>query len=262
VLPVGILGQPRTPDGGIDPLLGAVDPDIASVGEYPEVNIERLAALFPDLVVDNLFNDTLDAAEASPGQKDRVIAVAPVVAIGTTGRSVPAVIDRFAELAGALGANLAAPELVEAKTRFERAAERLRAAAAAKAGLRVMICWTPAEQLEVLNPLTYPFGLLLRDLGLDLVVPEGAGPNAAVQALSWERADTYPADLIVRFVNPRFPEAAAGIDNPLWKRLPAVRAGQVSTWDPAWHLNSHANYAAILTRLSEVVERAEGDVAA
>lgn len=117
-----------------NPIFEGVDlTGIESLGEvYGEINVEKLAALAPDLVV-----VPFDPRQDGPPfgfidgpVQGQVQAIAPIAAIDGIKDPVQ-VLTRFAELAVALGADLQAPAPAAARKRFEDAAAALRAAAAA-----------------------------------------------------------------------------------------------------------------------------------
>ncbi len=217
-----------------NPSLDGVDlTGIESVGEvYGEVDVERLAALAPDLIV-----TPFDPRQDGPPYgfvdghvRGQVEAIAPIVTID--GIQDPAnVIRCFETLAAALGADLQAPAVAAARKRFEDAGSALRAAVAEKPGLLAVALYaSPVDGIWFYLPAQVPGLSQLQQLGLDLVVPEGARGDVNedvsnfADTVSLELADKYPADLILlsSFTSP---EEMAGIAT--WEALPAVQARQI-----------------------------------
>ena len=229
IRPVGIFGPSQRPDGSRDPQVGAVDTSkVTSLGnEWGEFNLERLVALRPDLVVTVTYLDGKPwylPDEARP----TVERLAPIVMINARGVSAEQVIERHAELARSLGADLDAPAVTEARARFERAGQELAAAAKALKGLRVAAVSGQPDGFYVATPEDHPTLAYYRQLGLDIVVPEG--DEAFYETLSWEQADKYPADAILydaRTGSMTLPDMKK---KATFARLPAVRAGQVIPW--------------------------------
>lgn len=235
IRPVGIFSSAPMDQ---NPILEGVDlTGIESLGEvYGEINVEKLAALGPDLVV-----VPFDPRQDGPPfgfidgpVQGQVQAIAPIAAIDGIKDPVQ-VLTRFAELAAALGANLQAPKVAAARKRFEDAGSALRATAAAKSNLlAVAVYATPTEGISFCRPATFPGLRQLQELGLELVVPEGGATdvnedfaNFFFDSVSLELAGKYPADLIL-LDEDTTPEDMAGV--PTWAALPAVQAGQIAAF--------------------------------
>jgi iron complex transport system substrate-binding protein len=264
VRPVAIFGPQRRADGSPDPLVGNVALDtVESLGEaWGEFGLEKLVAIQPDLLVSTWYgpyhgeNTPLwyVPEDAVPVVEERV----PSIGILTEDVSIAQTIDRFAELATALGAGMEAPEVVAAKDRYARAVADLKAAIAENPGLRVMAVNGTTEELYVAHPAAAADLFFFRELGLDVVVPEN-DPEEYWDLLSWEQANKYPADLILNDVRSHAltPDQLMGI--PTWRELPAVQAGQVASWflEPTY---SYAGYAPVLEELAGVIRSSRADV--
>lgn len=268
ITPVGIFGGAPLTEDNLN--LFGVDLDgIESVGTmYGEVNLEKLAALRPDLIVTNFdprqggvlfgFVDT--------NLQEKMEAIAPIVAIDRS-KELTAVAGRFEELAAALGADLEAPEVVAARQRFDEARERVRAAVADKPGLRAVALHAfPGDGIYVGRPKNSPGLRHFQQLGLDIVEPESQPSdlsedlgNFYYELISFERADTYPADLILIGSEGGPPPLDALAKIATWQALPAVKAGQLVAWRilDNW---SYPAYAHDLELLADAVERANPDL--
>ena len=254
IKPVAIFGSPSLT---ASPLLEGVDvTGVESLGEvYGEVNLERLAALAPDLIV-TAFNPRdpgLLWGFKDADQQRKAQAIAPIVAIDGT-RDPTAVIERFRELAGALGADVDAPALRAARERFDAAVAQLRAATAAKPGLRAVALGGFGEELYFAKPAAFPALRQFQQWGLDLAEPAG-GANPFWEVTSWEEADRYPADLILYDTRAGALPLEELERKPTWRQLPAVRAGQLVAWQGQedW---SYQLYARDVERLAAAVRQA------
>ncbi|MGH8931964.1 MAG: ABC transporter substrate-binding protein [Egibacteraceae bacterium] len=266
--PVGIFGgAPLTED---NPNLFGIDLDgIESVGAmYGEINLEKLAALRPDLIVTNFDprQGGLVFGLTDKSVQDRMEAIAPIVALDRS-EELTAVMERFEELAVALGADLEAPAVVAARERFNEASQRLRAAVAAKPGLRA-VALQPflGEGIYVARPKNATNLRHFQELGLDLVEPESQPSDLSEdlanfywEFLSFERADTYPADLILIGSEVGPPPLDAFAEIATWSALPAVEAGQLVQWRILANWSYLAN-AHDLELLAGAVARANPDL--
>lgn len=260
VRPVGVFGPQELADGTKDPQAGNVDLSaVESVGAaFGEFNLEQFSALKPDLVVTIIYGPVLwyVPEDAQP----RIEEVAPVVGIQLAGTSVADGIERFGELAAALGADLDADEVRDARQRFEAASEQVREAAKAKPGLKVGVVIGDEEAYWVATSAFHGDVKYFADLGLDIMEPANPDPAFGFEKLSWEQADRYQADLLLedaRKVGLTPEELAAKYAT--WRSLPAVQARQVGAWQAETPF-SYKTYARVLERLAETVRTARTDV--
>lgn len=255
VRPVAIYGPSRLADGTPDFQAGNIDLDaVESVGDYPEMDLEKLVALDPDLYVDLTL---YDGGFWYLGENQvQIEAIVPTLGITMEGVSILQSIERFEELAAALDADLTAPDVVEAKSAFAAAESDLKAAIAEKPGLTVLVVSPTTDNIYVASPDWMTDLHYFRDLGLDVVTH---GADDFFELLSWEQANTYPADLIL--VDARSaqlsPEQLADI--PTWSALPAVQAGQIGPWY-AGAPYSHARLVPIMQQLTEFIRASRADV--
>lgn len=189
--------------------------------------------------------------------KDKILKLAPSTALMVARTSMPAVLQRHAELAASLGADLKAKKVTDAKTRFEKAAARLRAAAKANPKIRVLIGSASADLLYVSTPEPSADLRYFKELGVNIVVPGKVDKQGWFESLSWENADKYPADIIMMDNRTSALQPAALKSKPTWRELPAVKAGQViprSTTDPIF---SYDKCAPALDALAQAIENAK-----
>ncbi len=257
--PIGVFGPMHMEDGSKAPQAGDVDiQSVESIGEaWGEFDLEKLAALRPDLVVTQSFGgeDTLwnIPPEAVPALKT----IAPAVSILVRGVSITQPLQRFEQLAKALGANLESPENTAAKSNFNQAVDDLKAAIAEKPGLKVLFISGAPDNIYIANPKAATDLIFYRELGMGLVMPE---TEEFWETLSWEQANKYPVDLILydNRAGSSTLEQMSMIET--WKNLPAVQAGQLAPWntEPTYSYKSYAND---VRGLAEVIRKSRKGIA-
>ncbi|GAA1943055.1 ABC transporter substrate-binding protein [Kitasatospora viridis] len=255
---VGVFGETKGADGKADPQAGdlAVDKVTIIGNAYGEFDIEKYAALRPDLMVTHMYDP--GAFWYVPEEsKQKILQVNPTVA-GITVARVPITqpIEHYANLAASLGADLGAKKVTDAKARFEAAAESLRQAAKAAGGIKVMAASGSPDLFYVSNPKISTDLIYFAQLGVEFVQPDKLDAGDYFESLSWENAGKYGADLILlddRGTQLQPKDLAA---KPTWAALPAVRAGQVTPWSSVPRF-SYAGAAPLLERLAKAVQSAK-----
>lgn len=253
---VGVFGEAVTPTGQASALAGDLDVQKVTVlgNNWGDFNLEKYASLEPDLLItDEYVPDRLWYVPDS--SRDKILAINPnVVAVRIARKTLPQLITRYGELATALGADLNAPRPAQAKARFDAAVQAVRGALAERPGLRVMAASAAPGIFYVSDPRVSADLSYFAELGVDMVVPDNVAGDGFFEELSWERTDKYPADLIL--LDRR--AAALSLDalnaNPVWRSLPAVRAGQVADWQPVFRF-SPAGAAPLLEDLAAAIRR-------
>ncbi|MFF1309529.1 ABC transporter substrate-binding protein, partial [Streptomyces sp. NPDC058320] len=219
---------------------------------------EKYATLSPDLLVTTVY-DTAGTLWSVPLEsKDKILKLAPSVGISVYDRQMTQPLERLLELAGSLGADVKAEKTVKAKKRFEDAAARLRKAAKARPEIRVLIGSASQDIFYVSGSNLSADLEYFKSLGVNLVEPSEKAKKASggwFENLSWENIDKYPADVIM-MDNRTATIQPADIEKPTWKKLPAVKAGQVipRVTEPIY---SYAKCAPILEDLAEAIEKAK-----
>ncbi|MGK4584782.1 ABC transporter substrate-binding protein [Kitasatospora sp. HPMI-4] len=253
---VGVFGETRLADGKPDPQAGDLDVDkVAILGNvWGEFSIEKYASLRPELLVTHMYNP--DALWYVPDEsKDKILQLAPSVAVTTARVPMTEPIKRYAELAASLGADLNARKVTDAKARFEAAAERVRKAAKANGGIKVLAASGSSDVLYASNPKVSTDLMYFAELGVELVVPDRLDEGGYFESLSWENAGKYPADLILLDNRNTALQPADLAAKPAWSQLPAVRAGQITPWNSVPRF-SYAGAAPLLESLAKAVESA------
>ncbi|WP_027944881.1 ABC transporter substrate-binding protein [Amycolatopsis taiwanensis] len=253
---VGVFGETTLGDG--KPAKQAGDLDLGKVtvigNVYGEFSVEKYAALRPDLLVTHMYEPG-ELWYVPKESGDKIRQLAPTVAINVARVPLTTPIERYAEFARSLGADLNAKPVVDAKARFDAASARLRQAAKASGGLTVMAASGSPDTFYVSNPASAADLTCFAELGVNLVTPEKTDSGGYFESLSWENADRYHADLILlddRGTSLQPPDLAA---KPTWAALPAVRANQVTAWDAVPRF-SYAGAAPLLENLAKAIESA------
>lgn len=255
---VGVFGPTKRKDGEPDVQAGRLDVDKLTVigNTWGEFNVEKYASLRPDLLVSTM-NVAPDLWYVPDDSTKEVATLAPTVGILTGKGSLTGVIGRFQELAASLGADLSAGPVTDAKARFEAASEKLRRAAKARRGLRVMAVSAQSDLFYVGNPGDFTDLRYYRKLGVEFVVPEKTLKGGFFQELSWERVDRYGADvLLVDKRTGNLQPDALKRTKPTWAELPAVTSGQVAGWFNEAQF-SYAGYAPLIESLAATLEGAK-----
>lgn len=229
----GVYGELGTKNGKLDYQAGSLDlSKVTVLGKtYGDFSIERYAALQPDLLVDQSM-DSKTLWYIPPEASKQIYALAPAVGMKMLGLSLPPIIEQFVDLARMLGADPETPALRTAKADFDDAVAEVRAAVAAKPGLRVLVVSRDPDNAFLGNPVDHPDLKHLWSLGVGFVDSK-TKPGTYFQQISWEQVGAYPADVIVYDARelPKIAEAVQAIGT--WTALPAVKAGQVYPWHPA-----------------------------
>jgi iron complex transport system substrate-binding protein len=258
----GIYGRSKSADGVVDFQTGNLNLDEVEVlGDYGsdtlEMDIEKFVTLEPDLVVDLVvYEDTFWYLVGDARTRVEELGV-PIVGIDMGTASLLEIIQRFEELAGALGADLSVPEIAAAKERHAASEVALKAAIEAKPELS-MVCISPTvESVWVASPRYMNDLRYFAELGLNVVDHDA---EDWFKQISWEEIMTYSADVILvdaRPGNPTPEEIAEAV--PLWNTLPAVQAGQIGAWY-AGAPSSYGRLAPIMDELTALLESADSGV--
>lgn len=257
---VGVFGETKRADGSPDPQAGDLDVNKVTIlgNVWGEFNIEKYAALRPDLLVTHMYDP--GALWYVPDEsKDKIVKLAPTVAVSVARVPMTEPIERYAALAESLGADLKAPKVAEAKARFEAAAESVRKAVAENPGIKVLAASGSPDVLYVSNPEVNTDLMYFAQLGVEVVKPDKPGEGGYYENLSWENADKYDADLILLDDRATALQPKDLASKPSWTKLPAVKAGQIVGWNPVPRF-SYAGAAPILENLATAIRGAKKQV--
>lgn len=258
IRPVGIWGA-SAPEESVA-LQGLDMSGIESLGQtFGEINVEKVAALDPDLIIAGYYPLEKQIGGLNPGDTttvERLKQIAPIVTVNAT-NAASRFIEDFAALARKLGADENAPDVVEARRAFQDAVEDFKAAVAAKPGLTVTAV-SASDQLYIANPPDFAEFIDLKEWGLDMQVPAGVDDRGYFKTISWENAASEATgDLLffdTRPGNPTVEDIAA--QHPTWSSIPAAKADAIAPWVTDSFTN-YANYTKHLTTFTEAIEKAD-----
>lgn len=259
IRPVAVAGYTVDTDAS----WGNVDRDtpvINVAAGSPTPNLETLLAEDIDLFVTITWGDEDNPYVWSfleQADYDRTNAAVPVIAISGSGRADHNT-ERFAELAGLLGADLETPEIQAARAAYEDAVAAFSQAAQeqAAAGVTSLFMYADPTELYIAYPPIWADLAMYQGLGMNILVPEAVPEGDYWEALSTEQAIKYPSDLIFQSsrTGTLTPEELAA--HPTYGALPAVKAGQVYTWNQDF-IQSYQGLTAALSHLTEALQGAE-----
>ncbi|CAM5447985.1 ABC transporter substrate-binding protein [Streptomyces avidinii] len=254
----GVFGPTKTADGKADVQAGSMDISKVQIlgNVYDEFNVEKYAALQPDLLVTNTWEkDTYwYVPEAS---KDKILKLAPAAAIGVGGSvSMDTALARTADLAKSLGADMNAKKAVDGKARFDAASAKLREATKANPGIKVLVGSGSADLFYVSTPGTSADLKYFQSLGVEFVTPEKTDEGGFFESLSWENAGKYKADVVLLDNRTGTLQPAELKAKPTWAELPAAKANQITprVTEPIY---SYEKCAQILEDLAQSVQNAK-----
>ncbi|MBM0224985.1 MULTISPECIES: ABC transporter substrate-binding protein [Micromonospora] len=253
----GVFGETRRADGSRDPQAGDLDVEGVEIlgNAWGEFNLERYATLRPDLLVTHMYDP--GALWYVPDEsRAKILPLAPTVALTTARVPMTRPIERYAQLAESLGADLSAKKVTDARARFAAAGDAVRAAVKANPGIRVLAASGSPDLFYVSNPKISTDLMYFAELGVDIVVPTKLAQGDYFESLSWENAGKFPADLILLDNRGTALQAADLARKPTWAQLPAVRAGQVAPWDAVPRF-SYAGAAPLLENLATAIRGAK-----
>jgi iron complex transport system substrate-binding protein len=260
VKPVAVFGPQVTPTGATEIQAGNVDlAAVDSVGEaWDDLDLVKLERLNPELLVTGLFGPNQTDLWAIPKERASDLEqIAPILALSEYKVVLPRVIERYGQLAAALGANLRTSKIIAAHDEFQRASDELRRSAREKPGLAVLVISASEEVVYVARSQVFGDLAYYRELGLDLV--GDGGTDGFWEKLTWDEIGKYPADLIFTdtrsYAMPRHEMEA----HPQWRALPAVQAGQVGDWSAEPWFN-YTLAAPIIRSIAAVVQAARTDI--
>lgn len=222
------------------------------------IDVEKAIAATPDRIVSLVFAKEYGVWSIDPAVQEQVEQVAPIVAILVIIRADVAM-ERFAELAAALGIDPESAEIVAQKAAYDAAVTRYTDAIAAKPGMSAIFVAPSTDSIYVANPDAAGDIMLFRDLGLDVPAPPVAASEYWEQ-VSFEQTGTYPTDLFFYSMRGTINTTDGILDHATMGLHPAAQASQVFPWNQDVVLND-PGVAASLDSVSEAIESADPNVA-
>ncbi|HEV2529220.1 MAG TPA: ABC transporter substrate-binding protein [Thermomicrobiales bacterium] len=255
---VGVFGVRTNQDGSPAVTAGQVDLDaVTFLGEgFDDFDIELLVSLEPDLIVTTLYGQLVWRLneDAVPTIEE----LAPVAGINVQGVSAIDLIERFADLAAALGADLESDQVTAARTAFEASSDAVREAVASNPDLSILFVTGATDTYYVGNAMAA--GDLMYFVELGVVIPQTVDTSAYWESRSWEETNAYLTDVIQIDRRPDWLTYEQMLEQQTFALLPAVQADQVGTWDVEY-VNSYQGFTPVLDRLAETIRTSDGSVA-
>ncbi|MGX5210010.1 ABC transporter substrate-binding protein [Streptomyces violaceus] len=256
----GVFGPTKTQDGKPDVQAG--DMDISKVtilgNTWDQFSVEKYAALAPDVLISTMFDDAGTLWYVPEASKDKIAKLAPSVGISVYDRQLTQPLQRMWELAESLGGDMKSAKATDAKMRFEKASERLRKAAKAHPDIKVMAA-SASQELFYVSGTNLSVDLeYFKALGVNFVEPPAkakAQGGGWFESLSWENVDKYAADVIMMDDRSSAIQPA-DITEATWKKLPAVKAGQVLSRS-AEPILSYDKCVPLVENLAKAIETAK-----
>ena len=261
IRPIGAFGPQKTESGEKELQAGNIDlSKVTSLGNaWDDFDVEKFIGLQSDLVVTGLTGkEPTDIWAITPEVGEKIEKVAPILALSEYKTPLPKVIERYEELAKALGADVTSDSVTKAKAEFQAASDELAAVAKEKAGLKVLVLYADKDGVYIAMPEFFSDLAYYKELGLDIV--EGDSDDYWEQ-LSWEQIGKYPADLILTDVRTYALPRDQMAQYPTWNALPAVAAGQVGDWSAEPRFN-YTLAAPVIRKLTAAVKGARTDITA
>ncbi|RYY49889.1 MAG: ABC transporter substrate-binding protein [Actinomycetales bacterium] len=251
---VGVFGPVKNADGELDSQAAGLDADavedVTGGGEYGDIDLEKLAGLKPDLVVTSSYLEP-DLWYVNADVKKKLDAQFQTLVISFDGKTLPQIIDSTEKAATALGADEA--DFAEGREAFETAQARLEKVAQDAKPSILAVSYSP-DLFYVSNPEVSPDLKYYRDeIGLDIVTPKNPDEGGYFESLSWEKADTYDAD--VAYWDDRIGSAglAALKKEPVWGKTTAAENDAYIPWTSVAPPSAQA-YADVFDRFADGLE--------
>jgi len=253
VTPAGVFGDsPRE-----DPLLAGLPwNQVEVVGSvWGQIDIGRLRALKADLIVSRWYPPPDDAPTFGFNdlrQQQAVGSQVPIV--GINGHVIGTrQIDRFGDLARALGAGTTSKEIGQARGAFAGAAGNLSQVARRKSNLRIIAVSADQSTMYVARVAAASGDLAFyAHRGVPLVSAETSDPYW--DRLPWKEAGKYPVDAILYDAKEGILPLRNAKAVPAFAELPAVRANQIG----AWHADPPPSYQQYTRNIDDLAKTIAG----
>ena len=252
IRPVGIYANSPIEDAKA--LQGLDLSGIEIIGEvWGEVNREAALALEPDLVIGEYW-PRQTTWSGGPKAVEAFDQIAPITG-PIQGNSILTLIEDYERLAESLGADLGQAEIASDKAAFSASLDTFKSTVAAKPGLTALAVTGGADELSIADVTSSAELQDFASWGLDIISAESS--NGYWEQLSWEVANKYQPDLVL--VDDRAKAMQILPEQPMWTRIKAAEAGQVTRW-PAFWLRNYAAYARELDALTQAIDAADPDL--
>jgi iron complex transport system substrate-binding protein len=140
-------------------------------------------------------------------------------------------LQRLVDLAASLGADLEAPDVVEAKSAYDAKVEEFKHVAGEKQDLTTLFMDFDPTALYGAGPDGISELKFLRSLGLQFANADAPAASEFWETLSPEQALLYTSDVIYNDVYSTLKTAEELQVDAVYSKMPAVAAGQVGLWE-------------------------------
>jgi len=154
----GVYGELGQVDGHLNYQAGSIDVSKTTVlgKSYGDFNLERFAALRPDLLID-FSMDGKTLWYVPEGLTGRISDLAPTIGIKGQGlKNTDEAIESFVELARDLGADTESQELAAARAEYDAALAGLKEIAADKGHVKILLVSRSPEFMYAAHPTNFP----------------------------------------------------------------------------------------------------------
>jgi iron complex transport system substrate-binding protein len=228
VTPVGVFGNNPREEGALADFPWAKSQIVGTV--YGEIDLATLLALKAELIVSRWYPPPRDSPVfgfKDAAQQRRIGSKVPIV--GLSGRkSEIEQIDRFGDLARALGVDRRTGAIPRARAAFAAAAGELSRVARRKSNLRIIAVSGEQNTMYVAKLVDSGDLTFFKHRGVPLVSAQT--PDAYWDTLSWAHAAKYAADGILYDARDTVLPLPVAKKFPAFAALPAVRANQIGRW--------------------------------
>ncbi|WP_370187941.1 ABC transporter substrate-binding protein [Aeromicrobium sp.] len=252
---VGVFGPVKNADGDVDSQAAGLDvdsvEDVTGEGEYGDIDLEKMAGLKPDLIVTSSYVEP-DLWYINKDAQTKLDKQYQTLVISFDGKTLPQIIESTEKAAKALGASDDAGE--KGQEAFDAAKQRLTDVAEGAKPSILAVSYSP-DLFYVSNPDVSPDLKYYRDeIGLDIVTPKNPDEGGYFESLSWEKADTYDAD--IAYWDDRIGSAglAALKKEPVWGKTTAAKNDAYIPWTSVAPPSAQA-YADVFDRFADGLEK-------
>jgi iron complex transport system substrate-binding protein len=246
ITPVGVFGDDPA---GEPALAGYPWNESELIGSvYGEIDIAKLRSVKAELIVSRWYptprNSPVFGFKDLEQQKT-IGSQVPIV--GINGHAIATEqINRFADLARALGVHTESGAIARARSEFDKAKANLSAVAKRTGNLRIIGASGDQNTMYVAKVADAGDLNFYAQLGLPLVTAKTSEPYW--DRVRWEQADKYPADGILYDARKLTLPISSVKTIPAFAALPAVRANQIGRWQ----VDTPPSYQAYASAMNEL----------
>jgi iron complex transport system substrate-binding protein len=252
VTPVGVFGDNPREDPALAGFPWGESEIIGSV--YGEIDSAKLLVLKAQLIVSRWYPPPADSplfGFKDLAQQKQIGSQVPIVGLNGHATATKQ-IDRFGDLARALGSDTMAGAIARERAAFRRAAARLSAIARRKSNLRIIAVSADQTTMFVAKVVDSADLTFYSRRGVPLVSAETS--HAYWDRFRWDRAAKYPADGILYDARSISLPLRAAKAIPAFAALPAVRANQIARW----HVDPPPSYQAYTEAMTDMATTIAG----